>query len=121
MPTFCPSCGFNNPNGMRFCGNCGSKLPAEELIAGPKVTAAPALDPSGQLGVMTGSDLLERFRQAGLEASGQRRSVTVLFVDLSGYTQLSESWAMKRCTNWYNSSSACWSPTSTSMRAWSIS
>ena len=39
---------------------------------------------------MTGSDLLERFRQAGLEASGQRRSVTILFVDLSGYTSLSE-------------------------------
>ncbi len=39
---------------------------------------------------MTGSDLLERFRQAGLEASGQRRSVTILFVDLSSYTSLSE-------------------------------
>lgn len=89
MPTLCPSCGFNNPNGMRFCGNCGSKLPAEELITGPKVSAAPALDPSG-LGVMTGSDLLDRFRRAGLEASGQRRSVTVLFVDLSDYTHLSE-------------------------------
>jgi predicted ATPase/class 3 adenylate cyclase len=38
---------------------------------------------------MVGADLLERFRQAGLEASGQRRNVTVLFADLSGYTDLS--------------------------------
>lgn len=37
-----------------------------------------------------GADLLERFRQAGLEAAGQHRNVTVLFVDLSGYTQLSQ-------------------------------
>ncbi len=84
MPILCPSCGFNNPTGMRFCGNCGGKL--ADSAQPPE---APAIDPS-KLGVMTGSDLLERFRQAGLEASGQRRSVTVLFVDLSEYTHLSE-------------------------------
>jgi adenylate cyclase len=39
---------------------------------------------------MLGADLLERFRRAGLEAAGQRRNVTVLFVDLAGYTPLSE-------------------------------
>jgi predicted ATPase/class 3 adenylate cyclase len=37
-----------------------------------------------------GSDLLERFRQAGLESAGQRRNVTILFADLSGYTSLAE-------------------------------
>lgn len=35
-----------------------------------------------------GADLLERFHQAGLEAAGQRRNVTVLFTDLSGYTEM---------------------------------
>lgn len=39
---------------------------------------------------MVGADLLERFRRAGLEAAGQRRNVTVLFADISGYTHLSE-------------------------------
>jgi len=34
--------------------------------------------------------LRERFRQAGLESAGQRRNVTVLFVDIVGYTPLSE-------------------------------
>jgi predicted ATPase/class 3 adenylate cyclase len=38
---------------------------------------------------MIGADLLERFRRAGLEAAGQNRNVTVLFVDLSDYTTLS--------------------------------
>lgn len=37
-----------------------------------------------------GSDLLERFRQAGFEAAGKRRNVTVLFVDLSDYTKLAQ-------------------------------
>lgn len=75
---------------MRFCGNCGTRL-AETVPAGAKSTppAEPQAIPE-QLGVLTGADLLERFRQAGLEASGQRRSVTVLFVDLTGYTHLGE-------------------------------
>lgn len=37
-----------------------------------------------------GTDLLKRFHEAGLEAAGQRRNVTVLFVDLSDYTRLSQ-------------------------------
>jgi predicted ATPase/class 3 adenylate cyclase len=40
--------------------------------------------------VLMGPNLLERFQLAGLEARGQRRSVTVLFADLSGYTALSQ-------------------------------
>lgn len=43
-----------------------------------------------KLGVMMGSDLAERLKKAGIEARGQRRSVTVLFTDLTGYTALSE-------------------------------
>ncbi|RMF50981.1 MAG: hypothetical protein D6755_00385, partial [Anaerolineae bacterium] len=37
---------------------------------------------------MMGSNLMARFQAAGLEAAGQRRNVTVLFVDLSGYTHI---------------------------------
>jgi len=112
MSTLCNSCGFQNPPGMRFCGNCGTRLQEGEstptpaggglghirietgsldphVVANAPLTGAGLADTNG-LGVMTGADLLERFRRAGLEASGQRRSVTVLFVDLTGYTHLSE-------------------------------
>ena len=37
-----------------------------------------------------GSDLIDRFQRAGLEAKGQRRNVTILFADLSDYTGLAE-------------------------------
>ncbi|MCD6474877.1 MAG: AAA family ATPase [Anaerolineaceae bacterium] len=40
---------------------------------------------------LMGTDLLKRFHAAGLDASGQKRNVTVLFVDLSGSTPLSVS------------------------------
>jgi adenylate cyclase len=39
---------------------------------------------------MMGADLMERFRVAGLNAAGQRRTVTILFADLSGFTVLSQ-------------------------------
>jgi predicted ATPase/class 3 adenylate cyclase len=83
MAAACPSCGFDNPPGMRFCGQCGTRLPAD-------APTSPSNFSAEQLGVMMGPNLLERFRQAGLEAAGQRRVVTVLFADLAGYTDLSE-------------------------------
>jgi class 3 adenylate cyclase/Tfp pilus assembly protein PilF len=73
---------------MRFCGNCGNRLPQDtaSLIADSSVQNALP----GAVGVMMGADLLERFRVAGLNAAGQKRNVTILFVDLSGFTVLSQ-------------------------------
>ena len=73
---------------MRFCGNCGLRL----LTTGMMVSSEHLVDSESpsKLGVMIGADLLDRFRQAGLEAAGQRRQVTVLFVDLSEFTHISQ-------------------------------
>jgi len=71
---------------MRYCGNCGARL-AQDLAAIPAGSSPVSSQPMGE---MVGADLLERFRRAGLEARGQRRNVTVLFADMSGYTGLSE-------------------------------
>jgi class 3 adenylate cyclase len=79
----CTCCGFVNPPGMRFCGGCGARLEAEASSS-----RAPEFD-SRAIGVMMGSGLLERLRQAGIEAAGQRRDVTVLFADLADYTTMS--------------------------------
>ncbi len=64
----CPSCGFSAAPGERFCGGCGARLDA----AGPAAPAAPAA-----------AEALDRV------PAGERRQVTVLFADLSGYTRLS--------------------------------
>ncbi len=70
---------------MRFCGNCGSRL----VGTGDADPIISSSTPSAELGVLVGSDLKQRFYQAGLESAGQRRTVTVLFADLSDYTGLS--------------------------------
>src|SRR5581483_7534141 len=56
----CPACGAASPPAYRFCGNCGGAL-------GATATGTPA----------------ERLTE-------ERRWVTVLFADLSGFTSLSE-------------------------------
>ncbi len=73
---------------MRFCGNCGLRLLTTGMMASSEHLADT--ESTNKLGVMIGADLLDRFRQAGLEAAGQRRQVTVLFVDLSEFTHISE-------------------------------
>ncbi len=77
---------------MRFCGNCGARLgqaaasnPGPGAALQPDLTAVPE-----QLGVLMGADLADRLQRAGIEAAGQRRNVTILFTDLSGYTSLSQ-------------------------------
>ena len=88
MAIQCKNCGFDNPANMRFCGNCGLRLLATGFL--PALEPVAEQESASRLGELVGADLLDRFRQAGLEAAGQRRQVTVLFVDLSGYTHLSE-------------------------------
>jgi predicted ATPase/class 3 adenylate cyclase len=91
MVRLCTNCGFNNPPGMRFCGNCGSRLVENQATSsGVPVSATPVDSTTEKLGVLMGADLMERLRTAGVEAAGQRRTVTVLFTDLSGFTALSE-------------------------------
>src|SRR3970282_1990832 len=45
MSIQCSSCGFNNPPGMRFCGNCGTRLPVTSGLLGTAAAASPALSP----------------------------------------------------------------------------
>jgi class 3 adenylate cyclase/predicted nucleic acid-binding Zn ribbon protein len=65
----CPSCGVPAPAGARFCGNCGGAL----ADGAPSAASEPAEADDG----------------VPAEAE-QRRTVTVLFADLSGYTSISE-------------------------------
>jgi class 3 adenylate cyclase/tetratricopeptide (TPR) repeat protein len=94
MPPTCSSCGFVNPPGMRFCGNCGARLAVEAPLVGTAEDTRPRrlmeAGSQARLGALIGADLKERFRAAGLQAAGQRRDVTILFVDLAGFTDLAQ-------------------------------
>src|ERR1041384_1617407 len=78
----CSNCGFDNPDGMKFCGNCGTPLTFSSLIS----------ISSDQREINEDAPL------AGLQANetrvatheAERRQITVMFCDLADSVSLSE-------------------------------
>jgi class 3 adenylate cyclase len=82
----CPKCHFENPERAKFCNECGSNLE----IACPKCgkinpPESKFCNECGQK--LEKEEVIER-KEPSIE--GERKQVTVLFSDLSGYTALSE-------------------------------
>src|SRR5688500_6763462 len=72
----CPSCGAEVPPGARFCVECGTALEAPAEPAAP----TPGRAPSPAEGAVLGPEAPPE----------ERRQVSVLFADLSGYTAYAE-------------------------------
>jgi class 3 adenylate cyclase/tetratricopeptide (TPR) repeat protein len=91
----CPKCQFENPEGIRFCGKCGS--PLERICPGCSHVNPPSFSFCGNCGcdlteVSPPAPITEpppARKEAHLEHG--RKYVTVLFSDLSGYTAMSET------------------------------
>ena len=73
----CPRCSAENPDGSRFCNQCGSRI-----------DGAPAEEPARR--VYTPRHLVERVLHNRGALVGERKRVTVLFVDIKGSTRLSQ-------------------------------
>ena len=108
----CPKCQFENPEGIKFCGECGSKLeiqcskcnafnPPQFKFCGEcghnlNISSEPfPKNPSFDEKI----DKIQRYLPEGLtekilaqrgKIEGEKRQVTVLFCDLAGYTPLTE-------------------------------
>lgn len=78
----CPNCGFSNPPNFKFCGNCGAGLNADSA-------RAPTTERLGRLGAIP-SALAEKIALESKRIEGERKQVTVLFADVSGFTAISE-------------------------------
>jgi class 3 adenylate cyclase/tetratricopeptide (TPR) repeat protein len=79
LEVICVACQGQNPPGNRFCHQCGGVLgpgPAAGQFASPKA--------------YTPKHLAEKILTTGSALKGERKQVTVLFVDVSGFTSLSE-------------------------------
>ena len=97
----CPSCGFENPEGMKFCGQCASPLgrrcpqcgfdnPSGFAFAGNaplRSRTAASLSTPGPLSY-TPSHLAEKNLTSKTALEGERKQVTVLFADLKGSMEL---------------------------------
>ncbi|MEE8433562.1 MAG: AAA family ATPase, partial [bacterium] len=88
----CPSCQHENPEGQKFCGECGKAL----VLVCPKCDARNP--PSQKFCGECGHDLSRPIETPESHPSpsqpdvqeGERRQATVLFSDLSGYTAMNE-------------------------------
>jgi class 3 adenylate cyclase/tetratricopeptide (TPR) repeat protein len=90
----CGSCGADNAEGTRFCGQCGVPASRPANGVGPEAeavtTPGPELDPSEALRSFVTGQVADRLVEAGGQLAEERRLVTALFADLSGFTPLSE-------------------------------
>jgi class 3 adenylate cyclase len=77
----CQACGFDNPDEARFCGRCGSSLAGTCPACGASVTSGTAFCTSCGAALQVSS---------GPPSGEERRVVTVLFVDLVGFTARAE-------------------------------
>ena len=101
MPMTCPRCQHDNPQGQKFCGECGARLAAG-------CSACGAINPPGQkfcgeCGTALAADaaatpaspqsytprhLADKILTSKAALEGERKQVTVLFADLKGSTEL---------------------------------
>jgi hypothetical protein len=89
LAVVCPNCNTTLPNGARFCSNCGHNLAATPSAPKPTAPAAERADrPSNSLHRFIPKELISKLESArasgGME--GERRVVTMLFADVKGST-----------------------------------
>lgn len=77
----CPKCGYNNPSQYKFCGECGHNftIPAETPPRDDSEPKPHSPEP-----------LVDEILPTPGAIEGERKYVTVLFSDMSGYTAMSE-------------------------------
>src|SRR5262245_15336819 len=91
----CPTCRNDNPPGHKFCSECGTRLTEGAAAAGgaPATTMASLLSASHRFASpasYTPKHLAEKILTSRGALEGERKSVTVMFSDVSGFTAMSE-------------------------------
>ena len=81
----CKTCSAIIPDASRFCPNCGSPLAGT-----PVPVNRPSVDGFELIRNYIPKELAERILAAGKQIESERRLVTVLFADVTGFTALSE-------------------------------
>jgi class 3 adenylate cyclase len=74
----CPNCSFENPPGFDFCGQCAAALHGDTGITKGKGAAAQA----------AGGVRIAPEQQTSEALEGERKTVTALFADIKGSTEL---------------------------------
>ena len=95
LEAICPSCQSKNPPGQKFCGDCGAPLggaprpasaPAPPAAETPPAPAERFASPQSY----TPKHLAEKILSSRSAVEGERKQVSVMFTDVSGFTAMSE-------------------------------
>lgn len=81
---FCPKCKTDNPESAKYCNNCGKIL---TLVDDPLLIET---DHATLLQKYIPPELAKKILSAGAQIESERRLVTVIFADVSGFTAMSE-------------------------------
>src|ERR671936_3025341 len=80
----CGACGGENPEGMRFCGHCGTRR-TDATDASPREP-----DVADALRSFVADQVADHLIEAGGKLPEERRLITALFADVSGFTSLAD-------------------------------
>ena len=86
----CPQCGFDNPPGFAFCGKCGGPLAARPAEKSNQVKSKPKpVRQTATRGKRNQAKVQAAQEPRPAASEAERRQVTVMFCDLVGSTALS--------------------------------
>ena len=93
LDNICPKCGAKLPSEAKFCMECGTNLVGSGFKLDPAtVVAVPKLeDMHTQLQSLIPDALAQKYLTAEQQATVENRPITALFADISGFTPLSQS------------------------------
>ena len=83
----CQNCHFENPDGMKFCGECGAQLAAEKISHPKELSFEEKLD---KIQRYLPKGVTEKILAQKGRIEGERKHITVLFCDLVGFTPMVE-------------------------------
>src|SRR5512139_2808054 len=83
----CPKCNFSNPPQFKFCGECGYDL---NLPSKPIPKELSFVEKLAKIQRYLPKDLTQKILAQRDKIEGERKQVTVMFCDMEGYTSLTE-------------------------------
>ncbi len=86
LATNCPECNFKNPPGFKFCGNCGYEL--KDVNTPSSLKRTPFEDKLEKLKKYLPEGLINKILSQKDKIVGERKQVTVMFCDMAGFTSL---------------------------------
>jgi class 3 adenylate cyclase/tetratricopeptide (TPR) repeat protein len=94
LPLAWPPCLHDTLAGQKFCGECGARLATVDsstaLPTGVAATGVPSALESATPTAYTPKHLAEKILKTRSAVEGERKLVTVMFSDVSGFTAMSE-------------------------------